>query len=57
MVLVKLPVPGPPTKLDYSRARPSALSVGAGGVVWIFFLSSVDSLFFLPLSGRPPDID
>ena len=37
MVLVKLPVPGPPTKLDYSRARPSALSVGAGGVVWIFF--------------------
>ena len=29
------------------------------GVVWTFFLSSVISLFFLPLSlsGRRPDID
>ena len=27
------------------------------GVVWIFFLSSIISQFFLPLSGRRPDID
>ena len=33
--------------------------VGAGGrgVVWTFLLSSISSLFFLPLSGRRPDID
>ena len=36
---------------------PSALAVGAGGGVWTFFLSSVISLFFLPLSGIRPDID
>ena len=34
----------------------SAFAVGAGGVVHIFFLSFI-SLFFLPLSGRRPDID
>ena len=27
------------------------------GVVWTFFLSSIVSLFLLPLSGRQPDID
>ena len=36
---------------------PIALAVGAGRVVWIFFLSSIISLFFLPLSGRRPNID
>ena len=36
---------------------PTVLPLGAGGVVWTFFLSSVVSLFFLPLSGRWPDID
>ena len=36
---------------------PTALAVGAGGVVWAFLLSSVFSLFFLPLFGRRPDID
>ena len=38
---------------------PTALAVGAGGWggVWTFFLSSISSLFFLPLSGRRPDID
>ena len=36
---------------------PTALAVGAGGVVWTFFLLSIISLFFLPLSGRRPDID
>ena len=30
-VLGKLPVPGRPTNLDYSRAGPIALAVGAGG--------------------------
>ena len=36
---------------------PTALAVGAGWVVWMFFLSSIISLSFLPLSGRRPDID
>ena len=36
---------------------PTALAVGAGGVVWTFLLSSIISLFFLPLSERRPDID
>ena len=36
---------------------PIVLAVGADGVVWTFFLSSITSLFFLPLSGRRPDID
>ena len=36
---------------------PTALVVGAGGVVWTFFLSTVISYFYLPLSGRRPDID
>ena len=50
MVLGKLPVLGRPTNMDYSRAS-------AGGVVWTFFLSSIFSFFFLPLSGRRPDIE
>ena len=45
MVLGKLPVPGRPANLDYSRARASALAVSAGGVVWTFF--SLIYLFFL----------
>ena len=36
---------------------PVALAVGAVRVVWTFFLSSVISLFFLPLSGIRPDMD
>ena len=38
---------------------PTALAVGAGGVVWTIFLSSIKFLkiFFLHLSGRWPDID
>ena len=56
-MLGKLPVPGRPTNLDYSRARAYALAVGAVGVVWTFFLLTMTSLFFLPLSGRRPDID
>ena len=36
---------------------PTVLAVGAGGVVWTFFLSPIISLFFLPHSGRRHDID
>ena len=58
MVLDKLPVPGHPTNLDNSVGQgPTVLAVGAGGVDWIFFLSSIISFFLLPLSGRRPDID
>ena len=32
-------------------------SVGADGVVWVFFLSPIISNFFFPLSGRRPDIN
>ena len=35
----------------------TALTVGAGGVVWTFFSRPIISLFFLPFSGRWPDID
>ena len=35
----------------------SMLAIGAGGVFFDIFLSSIISLFFLPLSGRRPDID
>ena len=56
-MLGKLPVSGRPTILIRVGQGPSALSVGAGGVVWTFFLSSIISLFFLPFSWRRPDID
>ena len=36
---------------------PIVLSVGAVGGCLDIFLSSITSLFFLPLSGRRPDID
>ena len=57
MVLGKLPVLGRPTIWMTVGQGPTALAVGAGGVVWTFFLSSIPSLFFLPLFGRRPDID
>ena len=57
MVLGKLPVPGRPTIWMTVGQGPTALAVGAGGVVWTFFLSPIPSLFFLPLFGRRPDID
>ena len=53
-VLGKLPVPGRPTYLDKGLLRLQWVRVG---VVWTFLLSSIISLFFLPLSGRQPDID
>ena len=36
---------------------PTALAVGAGGGSLDIFLSSIISLFFLPVSGRRPDIN
>ena len=57
MVLGKLPVPGRPTILITVGQGPTALAVGAGGVVWTFLLSSVLSFLFLPLSGRRPNTD
>ena len=57
MVLGKLPVPGRPTIWIIVGQEPTALAVGADGVVWTFFLSSILSLLFLPLFGRRPDID
>ena len=47
MVLGKLPVPGSPTISIKVGQGPTALTVGAGGVVWTFLLSSILSL---PLS-------
>ena len=47
MVLGKLPVPGRPTIWITVGQGPTALVVGAGGVVWTFLLSSV---LFSPLS-------
>ena len=55
MMLGKLPVMGRPKNIDYSRQGPNAHAVGAGGVVWIFFLLLFH--FCLPLSERRPDID
>ena len=55
MVLGKLPVPGRPTIWIAVGQGPTALAVGAGGVVWTFL--SILSLLFLPLFGRRPDID
>ena len=52
-MLSKLSVPGRPTSLDDSRARAYCACSRCGwGFVWTFFLSSIFSLFFLPLFGR-----
>ena len=57
-MLGKVPVPGRPTNLDYSRARAYCACSRCGwGLFGHFFLSSIASLSFLPLSGRRPDID
>ena len=41
MVQGKLPVPGRPTILNTVGKGPTALAVGAGGVVWTFLFSSI----------------
>ena len=57
MVLGKLPVLGRPIIWITVRQGPTALAVGAGGVVWTFLLLSILSLLFLPLFVRQPDKD
>ena len=58
MVLGNFLAPGRPTTLDNSRARSyCAYSRCGWGLFGHFLLSSIISLFFLPLSGRRPDID
>ena len=58
MVLGKLPVPWRPTIWIIVGQGPIALAVGAGGgAVWTFLLSSIFSLFFLPLFRRRSNID
>ena len=49
MVLDKLSVPGRPTNLDNSRASYACSRCGLG-LFGHFFLSSIFSRFFLPLS-------
>ena len=50
MVLGKLPVPGRPAGLDWSRARTDCAGNRCGwGGLDVFFISSIISLFFLPL--------
>ena len=54
MVLGKLPVPGHPANLDYSRTRASALAVGAGGgCLDIFSLICHFSSFSFSLGDDP----
>ena len=48
---------GRPAYLDTSRARVSVLAVDAGGGCLDIFFSHLSFLFFLPVSGRRPDID
>ena len=58
MVLGKLPVPERPTYLHYNREQVYCACRRCGwGLFGHFSLSSIISLFFLPLSGRRPDID
>ena len=57
MALGKLPVLGRSTIWITVEQGPTALAVGAGGVVWTFLLSSILSFLFLPLFGKRPDID
>ena len=57
MVLDKLQVPGRPTYLDFSRARDYCACGGCGWELFGHFFSHLSFLFFfLPLSGRRPDI-
>ena len=56
-------MPGRPTIWVIEGQGPNVLAVGAGGwgggggVVWTFLLSLIQSLLFLPFSGRRPDVD
>ena len=54
MVLGKLPVPGRPTIWMIVGQGPTALAVGAVGVVWTFLLYSIHSLIFSLSLGNGP---
>ena len=51
MVLGKLPVPGRPTNLNYSRIRACCACSRCGWGLFGHFFSRLSFLFFLPLSG------
>ena len=57
MVLGKLPVPGRPTIWIIVGQGPTVLAVGAGGGCLDIFSLVYHFSFFLPLSGRRPDLD
>ena len=50
----KLPVPGRPTIWIIVGQGPTALAVGAGGVFWTFFLSSIISFSYSLSLGDGP---
>ena len=55
IVLDELPVPGRPTNLDNGRAGTYCACSGCGlEIVWTFFLSPVNSLFFSSSLGDSP---
>ena len=56
-IALRGPALGCPTYLDCSRARAYCACSRCGWGRLDIFLSSITSLFFLPLSGRRPDID
>ena len=58
VVLCKLPGPGRPTNRIKVGQGPDAFAAGEGGGGCLdILLSTIISLFFLPLSGRRPDKD
>ena len=57
MVLCKLPVPGRPANLDYSRARVYFACSRCGWGMFGHFFSHLSFLSSFSLSGRRPDID
>ena len=57
MVLGKLPVPGRPTNLDFSRSRAYYICSRCGGCLDFFFCLLSFPFSSLSLSGRRPNID
>ena len=56
IVLGEFSAPGSPTNLDYSITTAYCTCSRCGWGLFEYFFSSNSSLFFLPLSGRRPDI-
>ena len=57
IVMGKLSVPGRPTNLNYSRVRAYCAYSRCGWRLFGHFFARLSFLFYLPLSGRRPDID